>query len=38
MEIELSSEADTITFPKHVEVIKEVTDDDNFKNSNLANI
>jgi CYTH domain-containing protein len=37
MEIELSNENDEIRFPKHIKVIKEVTDDDSYKNASLAN-
>ena len=36
MEIELSNENDEIRFPKHIKVIKEVTDDDSYKNASLA--
>ena len=36
METELSSEEEKISFPDFVKVIKEVTDDDDFKNSSLA--
>ena len=35
-EIELSSEDQEIHFPKKIKVIKEVTDDDAYKNANLA--
>lgn len=38
MEIELSSENADIVFPKEIKIIKEVTDDDNFKNIALAQI
>lgn len=38
VEIELSDENTEITFPKEIEVIKEVTDDDCYKNSSLAKI
>ncbi|MBR6322123.1 MAG: AAA family ATPase [Lachnospiraceae bacterium] len=37
-EIELSSEDAEIRFPKQIKVIKEVTDDENFKNASLAKI
>lgn len=37
-EIELSDENITIEFPKEIKVIKEVTDDDTYKNSSLAKI
>ena len=37
MEIELSNENDEIRFPKHIKIIKEVTDDDSYKNASLAN-
>lgn len=37
-EIELSDENAEIVFPKFIKVIKEVTDDDGYKNSNLANM
>lgn len=37
MEIELSSEDEIINFPKEIKVIKEVTDDENYKNYALAN-
>ena len=36
MEIELSNENDEIRFPKQIKVIKEVTDDDSYKNASLA--
>ena len=35
-EIELSDENDLIRFPKQIKVIKEVTEDDAYKNANLA--
>lgn len=37
-EIELSDENTEITFPKQIKVIKEVTDDDSYKNASLAKI
>lgn len=37
-EIELSDENATIVFPKQIQVIKEVTDDDSYKNASLARI
>ena len=37
-EIELKSEDEEIHFPKELKVIKEVTEDDNYKNSALATI
>lgn len=37
-EIELSDENTEITFPKQIKVIKEVTDDESYKNSSLAKI
>lgn len=37
VELELSDENAQITFPKQLKVIKEVTDDENYKNSFLAN-
>ncbi|MBQ9851270.1 MAG: AAA family ATPase [Clostridia bacterium] len=37
-EIELSDENAVIVFPKQIKVIKEVTDDDSYKNSSLAKI
>lgn len=36
LELELSDEAAEIEFPDYINVIKEVTEDDNFKNSSLA--
>ena len=36
MEIELSSEDDSIQIPPFIEVIKDVTDDDRYKNYNMA--
>ena len=36
MELELSNENEEIHFPKDIKVIKEVTDDDNYKNASLA--
>ena len=38
MEIELSNQDEKIEFPKEIKVIREVTDDDNYKNANLANL
>ena len=38
MEIELSDENAKIDFPDFIKVIKEVTDDDAYKNSSLAKI
>ncbi|MBQ2947028.1 MAG: AAA family ATPase [Bacilli bacterium] len=38
VEIELNNENQEITFPDKLKVIKEVTDDVNYKNSSLANI
>lgn len=37
-EIELNDENARIVFPKQIKVIKEVTDDDSFKNALLAKI
>ena len=37
-EIELNDENARIVFPKQIKVIKEVTDDDSFKNASLAKI
>lgn len=37
-EIELSDANATIVFPKQIQVIKEVTDDDSYKNASLARI
>ncbi len=37
-EIELSDENTEIVFPKQIKVMKEVTDDDSFKNASLAQI
>ncbi len=37
-EIELSDENATIVFPKQIQVIKEVTDDESYKNASLARI
>ena len=37
-EIELSREDAEIKFPKEIKVIKEVTDDENYKNASLARI
>ena len=36
MEIELSNENDEIKFPKSIKIIKEVTEDDSYKNASLA--
>ena len=36
MEIELRDENETIVFPSSIKVIKEVTDDDSYKNASLA--
>ena len=36
VEIELSNENDEIKFPKNMKIIKEVTDDDSYKNASLA--
>ncbi len=36
MEIELTDESQEIIFPKNIKVIKEVTEDDEYKNSSLA--
>lgn len=38
LEIELSDENANIVFPKEIKVIKEVTDDDSFKNASLAKL
>ena len=38
MEVELSDEHMEIIFPKDIEIIREVTDDDNYKNMALARI
>lgn len=38
LEIELKSEDEPIVFPENIKVIKEVTDDVNYKNSSLATI
>jgi len=38
LEIELSDENSEIVFPEKLKIIKEVTDDDNFKNASLAKI
>ena len=38
MEIELKDEQEKFTFPKFIKVIKEVTDDINYKNHSLAMI
>ena len=36
MEIELSDENAKITFPEKIKIIKEVTDDEAYKNASLA--
>ena len=36
LELELRSEADEVVFPKGIEVIREVTGDDRYKNYSLA--
>lgn len=36
MEIELNNENDAIEFPEFIEIIKEVTDDNSYKNASLA--
>ncbi|MCD8364424.1 MAG: hypothetical protein LUC83_01150 [Clostridiales bacterium] len=36
LEIELSSEDDKIVLPEGIELIREVTEDEEYKNSNLA--
>ena len=38
LEIELANEDDEISIPDEIKVIKEVTDDENFKNANLAKL
>lgn len=38
VELELSDENTEIIFPEQIKIIKEVTDDDNYKNSSLANL
>ena len=38
MEIELADENQQISFPKFIKIIKEVTDDEAYKNSSIANI
>ncbi len=38
VEIELSDENETVVFPEQIKVIKEVTDDDSYKNASLATI
>ena len=38
MEIELANEDEKVVFPDFIKVIKEVTDDDSYKNSSLAKI
>ncbi|MBE7050708.1 MAG: helix-turn-helix domain-containing protein [Ruminococcaceae bacterium] len=38
LEIELSDEKADVSFPDFIKIIKEVTDDDNYKNASLANI
>ena len=36
--VELSDENAEIVFPKQIKVIKEVTDDDSYKNASLAKL
>jgi len=36
MEIELQNEEDKVIIPSFIKVIKEVTDDDNYKNHSFA--
>ncbi len=38
MEIELENEDEKIIFPKEIKIIREVTDDDSYKNASLAEI
>lgn len=38
LEIELASEDEEISIPNEIKIIKEVTDDENYKNANLAKI
>ena len=38
LEVELSDENQEIIFPKELEIIREVTDDENFKNIALARL
>ena len=38
VEIELSDETAKIVFPEQIKIIKEVTDDDNYKNASLAKV
>jgi 3-isopropylmalate dehydratase small subunit len=38
LEIELSDENSKINFPENIKIIKEVTDDENYKNASLAKI
>ena len=38
LEIELSDENTEIVFPKRIKIIKEVTDDENYKNASLAKV
>ena len=38
LEIELSDENTEIVFPEEIKIIKEVTDDENYKNASLAKI
>ena len=38
IELELSDENTEIVFPEHIKVIKEVTEDENYKNASLAKI
>ena len=36
MEIELNDESEKVEIPSYIDVIKEVTDDENYKNYNMA--
>ena len=36
IEIELTNESTTVELPKEIKLIKEVTDNDNYKNNSLA--
>ena len=38
MEIELKDENETVSVPNFIEVIKEVTEDEEYKNSSLARL
>ena len=38
LEIELKEENEQIRFPKEIQILREVTDDESYKNSNLAKI